>query len=71
MVLYERPPGLTSPWRSGACDHVPPDGAAGMADAELGGKLFGDPVLPPLGMVGRDPLDEVDVLPRNPWAARL
>ena len=71
VVLYKGPPCLTTSRCCQARDHVAPHGATGMADAELGCELLGNLVLTPLGMVGGDAFDEVDVVSRDPRAARF
>ena len=42
-----------------------------MLDAEHGSEFLGDLILVPLGMVTRDPLDEVDVLAGDAGSADL
>ncbi len=65
MVADEGAPSLISSRRPLPGDHVAADGAGGVVDAELRRKLFGNPVLAPLGMVAGDAPDEGDVLGRN------
>ncbi len=51
-------------------DHVSPDVRGGMADTELHFQLQGDAVLAVLGMIGRNPPDERDMLCWNSRSAR-
>ncbi|MCP4896074.1 MAG: hypothetical protein GY906_03785, partial [bacterium] len=68
LVLQEASPGLGIAGRA-PFDHVSPDGRGGMADIELHLQLQGDAVLAVLGMIGRDPPYELDVLSWNRWPA--
>jgi hypothetical protein len=51
MVANEGAPGLVATGRRLAQDHVPTDRTGRMQGAELGGKLFGDLVFAPFGMI--------------------
>jgi hypothetical protein len=53
----------------GVAPDVGADRAPRVADAELRGVFLGDPILVPLGVVGRDAADEGDVAAGNPRSA--
>ncbi len=46
-------------------DHVPTDRAGRVLHPELRLQLQSDPVLAPLGMIGRDAANQADVAPRD------
>ena len=71
MVTNKDAPGLVSTRWIATWDHIAANGAGGMLHTELGGKLLSDLVLAPLGMVGRDALDESDMLAGYPGSANL
>ena len=68
LVLQEASPGLGVAGRT-PFDHVSPDDRRGMADGEFHLQLKGDAILAVLGMIGRDPPYELDVLSWNRWPA--
>ena len=71
VVADEGAPGLVPARGVATGNHVATNRAGGVLNPELGGKLLGDLVLAPFGMVTRDASDEVDALAGDARSADL